>query len=99
MSASGETATGPPVRFRRRDSGAACQGKVGGAWAPEAVLATSIGRVRAFQRMIAFARGFDVFGLLHLFSPDERTIRAKVASLGAVASSDVFATQGISTFW
>lgn len=59
----------------------------------------SVGRVRAFQRMIAFAGGLRVLGLFHLFSPDERTTRAKVPNLGADASSDVSATQGVSTFW
>jgi len=49
--------------------------------------------------MIVFAGRLSVLGLFHLSSPDERTTRAKVPNLGAVASSDVAATQGISTFW
>jgi hypothetical protein len=49
--------------------------------------------------MIAFAGGLRVLGLFHLSSPDERKTRARAPIPGADASSDVSATQGVSTFW
>lgn len=66
----------------------------------------SIGRVRAFQRVIVFARRCDrrgnagkvALGLSHLSSPDERTSNAGGAPRSG-ASFDGYATQGTSTFW
>ena len=66
----------------------------------------SIGRVRAFQRVIVFTRRCDhrgnagkvALGQSHLSSPDERTSNAGVGPRSG-ASFDSYATQGTSTFW
>lgn len=56
-----------------------------------------VGRVRAFQGMIVFARRLVVLGLFHLSSPEGRTIWARIPNPGADGSSAVSATQGIIT--